>query len=153
MPDKFRTQAACRIAEIDPQRFNEDVSDGNYPCAPETTAGKARLFDEADIAGLYVYAHLTKGHGANRYGRKLAANYACGVIKALRELSRIEKERVDIPFVAGGGHTVAESTDPPVFITPLERAEVLTSCFDLKAIRETVRERMEEEKNIWGEAD
>lgn len=160
---KFRTKAACRIAGIDPQRFNEDVAAGEYPHAPATTAGVSRVFDEADIAGLFVYAHLTRGCGEPyRFSKKLAATYARGVIRALRntryvDYSHVEMwdgARADFPLVrdADGEFVPAFEDHPPQFKTPLAQG-LASVCFDLKAIRETVRERMEEEASILGEED
>ena len=153
MDKKFRTKAACRIAGIDPQRFNEDVAAGEYPCAPMTTAGKSRVFDEADIAGLFVYVHLTRGHEPYRYGKKLAAKYACGVIRALREGTRTDRGRVDFPFVSDDDHIVADSAAPPQFETLWDRAKVATVCIDLTSVLEFVRRGMKEEANILGEED
>ena len=160
---KFRTKAACRIAGIDHQRFNEDVAAGEYPHAPVTTAGVSRVFDEADIAGLYVYAHLTRGCGETyRFGKKLAATYAGGVIQALcgqgyldfRQVRSRDHARADFPLVpnAGGVFIRAFEDHPPQFKTGLDRG-VVSVCFDLQGILEIVRKRMEEEARILGEED
>ena len=163
MSYKFRTKAACRIAGIDHQRFNEDVAAGEYPHAPVTTAGISRVFDEADIAGLYVYALLTRGCGETyRFGKKSAATYAGGVIQALRgqgyidfrQVRRRDHVRADFPLVrdADGVFVLASEDHPPQFKTGLDRG-VVSVCFDLEGILEIVRRRMEEEARILGEED
>ena len=160
---KFRTKAACRIAGIDHQRFNEDVAAGEYPHAPVTTAGVSRVFDEADIAGLYVYAFLTRGCGEPyRFGKKLAATYAGGVIQALRghrhfhftHVESRDRARADFPLVrnADGVFVRASEDHPPQFGTASDRG-VVSVCFDLEGILKVVRERMEEEARILGEED
>ena len=160
---KFRTKAACRIAGIDHQRFNEDVAAGEYPHAPVTTAGVSRVFDEADIAGLYVYAHLTRGWGEPyRFGKKLAATYARGVIQALRgqfpfdfrQVKDRDHARADFPLLrdADGVFIRASKDHPPQFKTGHNRG-VVSVCFDLEGILEIVRRRMEEEARILGEED
>lgn len=49
------TKLACEIANINSDRFNEAVHANFYPCAPKTTAGKARTFDVNDIVSLRIY--------------------------------------------------------------------------------------------------
>ena len=160
---KFRTKAACRIAGIDHQRFNEDVAAGEYPHAPVTTAGVSRVFDEADIAGLYVYAFLTRGCGETyRFGKKLAATYAGGVIEALRgqrhfdfrHVESRDRARADFPLLrdADGVFIRAFEDQPPQFGTASDRG-VVSVCFDLEGILKIVRRRMEEEARILGEED
>lgn len=46
---------ACEIAMTHPDRFNEAVGNGYYPCAPKTTQGKARRFNVNDIIALRLY--------------------------------------------------------------------------------------------------
>jgi hypothetical protein len=59
MPNlRARTKTACRVAGVDPDRFNELVAAGHYPCAPRTTAGVARVFTVNDIVALRVYAYM-----------------------------------------------------------------------------------------------
>ena len=152
---KFRTKAACRIARIDHQRFNEDVAAGDYPCAPKTRAGVSRVFDEADIAGLLIYRHLLDAFSQTGYSKKTASMYACGVIQAVRDLkSHPEKTRADFP--------VNDFNDTPILCNPEEapwfgdgslRALAATFCFDLENLLKTVRARMAEEAKILGEED
>lgn len=54
---KYRaaTALACEIANTNPDRFNEAVHAGYYPCAPKTTPGKARSFDVNDVIALRLY--------------------------------------------------------------------------------------------------
>lgn len=52
---KATTALACEIAMTNPDRFNEAVSAGYFPCAPKTTPGKARRFDVNDIIVLRLY--------------------------------------------------------------------------------------------------
>ncbi|WP_299677436.1 hypothetical protein [uncultured Roseobacter sp.] len=152
---KFRTKAACRIARIDPQRFNEDVASGEYHCAPETRAGVSRVFDEADIAGLLVYRHLMDVFGDRGFSKKTAAMYACGVIRSIREMKRYpDQTRADFP--------VDGFNDTPMLCRPEEgayfgahqhRALAATVCFDLSNILKAVRHGMSEEAKILGEED
>ncbi len=152
---KFRTKAACRIARIEAQRFNEDVAAGDYPCAPETTSGVSRVFDEADIAGLTVYAHLMRVYEPQRYTKKTAAMYACGVIRALRERQGEDQARADFPLNGFNNMWVhASTTDAPIYVTGEGiSAFAATLCFDLNSILKEVRLRMDQEARILGEED
>lgn len=81
---KARTALAAEIAGINPLRLNEAVSAGFYPCAPETRAGAARVFDVNDLVALTVYRHLLDEGMTQR----AAGPVACG----LRELLRREPD-------------------------------------------------------------
>ncbi|MEM9578260.1 MAG: hypothetical protein AAF999_14750 [Pseudomonadota bacterium] len=152
MGTKFRTKAACRVARIDPQRFNEDVASGEYHCAPPTRAGVSRLFDQFDIAGLMIYGHLMRAFEPNRYSKKIAAMYACGVINALRQKTTTDGTRVDFPVNGFNDDGVRCNRDePPYFGYGTDRALAATMSFDLENIMKVVHIRMAEEANIVGE--
>lgn len=151
---KFRTKAACRIAMIDPQRFNEDVASGDYACAPRTKAGVSRVFDEADIAGLMIYGHLMRVYEPYRFVKKVAALYSCGVIQALRQQTTTNRDRADFPLDGFNDvFTLSNDEDAPSFGAEQSKAPFATICFDLNSILETVRLRMAEEAKILGEED
>jgi len=54
----IRTKKACKIARIDPSRFNEMVHAGHFPCAPETRPGSARIFDLDQTVALRIFGSL-----------------------------------------------------------------------------------------------
>lgn len=58
-PLRARARTACEIARVDPDRFNEWVAAGIYPCAPRTRPGATRIFDEQDLITLCIFRHLT----------------------------------------------------------------------------------------------
>lgn len=60
MPIKARAKLACEIAGIDPQRFNEMVHAGHYPCAPATRPGSARIFEIDEIVALRIFGNFLK---------------------------------------------------------------------------------------------
>lgn len=84
---RARAKLACRIALIDPDRFNEAVAAGNFPCAPPTRAGAARIFDVEDIVVLRVYALLME-EGVTP---SKAGPLACGLRDLLREHPNAER--------------------------------------------------------------
>lgn len=65
------TKLACRIADTRPDRFNEAVHAGFYPCAPRTTPGVARSFNVDDIVALRLYQRgMDAGMSAAAAGAK-----------------------------------------------------------------------------------
>ena len=69
MPDRFRAALACRIVALDRVQFNDAVASGNYPCAPSTLKGSARIFTEGQLLPLFFFARLSEfGIPARRAG-------------------------------------------------------------------------------------
>ncbi|MDD2869748.1 hypothetical protein [Neomegalonema sp.] len=78
---KATTSLACSIAMTHPDRFNEAVAAGHYPCAPKTIPGRARAFGVADVIALHSYQRfLNQGLSPARAGRK-----ACEIRAFLEE--------------------------------------------------------------------
>ncbi len=85
--DRARAKFACQIAGMDPDRFNELVAAGSYPCAPRTIPGAARIFDVNDILTLDVHRRLTeRGLIPSK-----AARIACDMRDFLREHPQAER--------------------------------------------------------------
>lgn len=74
------TAAACRIARIERQKFNDVMATGDYTCAPTAQAGYPRVFELKDLIALYLFARL------NERGRtvKQAALVACQAESQMR---------------------------------------------------------------------
>lgn len=142
---KFRTAAACRIADIHRDRFNESVAAGNYKCAPETQPGASRIFAEDDLVALMIYGRQLKaGAGAGiagdlacRVRRALDLNPKARVVSVLRALNGLDRTVID-------DRPKTLSPRNPVF----ERVE-----FEIGAIRAFVRERMQEDAAVLGGED
>ena len=64
---------ACDLAGVDPNRLNEAIARGDFPCAPVTIAGGRRVFDERDFVVLAIFGAMT-GRGMPP---RLAAEVAC----------------------------------------------------------------------------
>ncbi len=76
MPQYFaRTKLATKIAGIDPQKLNQAVSDGHYECAPPTTQGARRIFDENDLIALIEFGRALRLGISTREAGQLA----CGL--------------------------------------------------------------------------
>lgn len=63
-------------------RLGDIISKEIYPCAPQTTAGKRRMFDEVDILGLRVFAHLAGSNTCSN--QREAGQMACSVVQWMR---------------------------------------------------------------------
>jgi hypothetical protein len=97
------TAAACRVARIDKQRFNEHVAAGRFPCAPQTVPGRARLFDPDDMLALWLFRDLMDdGTDAAHAGR-----IACAVSAA----ARLYPEAPAISYVQDFFAGIAGNTD------------------------------------------
>jgi hypothetical protein len=77
---KVTTSLACRIVGLDRARFNEAVSGGYLLCAPETIAGRSRLFLPEDLLALWYFGELVK----DGYTRERAGRVACAIADAAR---------------------------------------------------------------------
>ena len=82
MTPKLTTVAACRVARLDRQRFNEHVSNGDYPCAPPTVQGRTRWFENPnDLVPLMLFRQLMDdGVSPAKAGR-----IACAIGQVARE--------------------------------------------------------------------
>lgn len=70
---------ACEVAFVNKQRFNEAVARGDYPCAPRVE-GRTRPFAARDVAGLWLYGHLTD----DGIPPAKAGDLACALVDVLR---------------------------------------------------------------------
>ncbi len=88
---KLRTGTACKVARLDRDRFNEAVASGLLACVPETTAGRARVFDPDDMLALWYYRELIE----DGYTREKAGRVACAI--AFR--AKLEPKAAAITYV------------------------------------------------------
>ena len=88
---RCRTDVACAIAGISQRTFQGAVDAGAYPHAPQSATGGPRMFSQADVAALVVYAWMRqRGLGAKLAGR----------------ISELALDRIDHPAYARGGNTL-----------------------------------------------
>lgn len=151
---KLTTVAACRVARIDRDRFNEFVAADRFPCAPETVPGRARLFDPDDMVALCLFRELMDdGYDATKAGR-----IACKVAKAARD----NPEAPAISFVfnyfgpTSGDACPSDKVPPPsdwdrVTFSGTDIRKVTT--FRISKLREMIAYATEEERSIIGERE
>lgn len=77
---KLSTTAACRVARLDRDRFNEAVAAKVFDCAPKTIPGRARYFDPDDMVSLWLYREMLD----DGFTKERAGYIACKVGDAAR---------------------------------------------------------------------
>lgn len=142
---KLTTVAACRAVDMDRQRFNEFVASGDYPCAPETIPGRSRLFEEADLIALFIFAReMERGTKV-----AMAGKFACAVRGTLRD-------RPDASTAVVAGSVKSKdyySVQPDTKITAgMERGKPLLSLttYNLAYVRAEIRTKIDEMREIIG---
>ena len=149
---KLTTLAACRVAGLHRDRFNEHVAAGHFPCAPDTIPGRARLFSPDDMIALHLFRELLDdGFNAQRAGR-----IACEVALA----AQLNPEETAISYVenyfsGGSAHPAssvpaAEDWDKVIF-SGVDIRKVTT--FRIGKLRKLIAHYTDEERSIIGEDD
>ncbi len=150
---KLTATAACRVARIDRDRFNEHVAAGRFPCAPETTPGRARLFDPDDMIALWLFReHMDDGFDAAHAGR-----IACSVAEA----ARLNPDARSIAYVqdyfGSRGHAFVADNVPDhsqwdtVLFNDTDIRKVTT--YRIGKLREIIAHYTDEERSIIGPND
>jgi len=143
------TVAACRVAGIDRDRFNEHVAAGRFGCAPATVPGRSRLFDPDDVLALHLFRDLMDdGFDATR-----AARIACEVAQVAK-LNPDERaiSYVETFFSGGSAHPTSAVPDASqwdhVLFSGRDVRKVAT--FRIGKLREMIAHFTEEERNFIG---
>lgn len=145
-PNRARARLACKIAGVDPDRFNEAIHAGHYPCAPETTPGSARIFDIEDMVALMVYGRLLERGVPPRN----AGQTACGIHSVLREFPGTERVVQFVAAIGATRYSPAEHFDWAA--THHGGLEVVEVCeFRLRWYREQIEQELIDAARIVGE--
>ncbi|RTL96162.1 hypothetical protein EJV44_11325 [Ancylobacter aquaticus] len=155
---KLTTVAACRVARLDRDRFNEHVAAGRFGCAPSTVPGRARLFDPDDMIALCLFSDLLEdGIAVNQAG-----HIACEVARAAREhpeaqaISYVRSTTVQSGFSADSAAIPAGSVpEPSTWNKTLFHGGLIekVTTFNVWQMRQRIAHRTEEERSIIGEVD
>lgn len=148
MAEAARTKTACRVADIDRQKLTDAIASGDYPCAPATSAGVARVFEIDDLVALFIFARMTERGEPSRKAGQLA----CRLRDSMR--SYPAADQVLIAHGINGTSFCAprdEHWNPDgrnvVPNVPILRTEV----WDVRNVREIVRRNLEAESRIVGD--
>lgn len=145
---KLTTIAACRVAGLNRDRFNEHVAAGNYTCAPKTVPGRARLFDPNDMLTLTLFKRLMDDGVAP----EKAGSIACVVGHG----AKIEPEEEEIVFIEtfAGMSTAYGAKHVP---TNANESSGLTiykkTFFNVAHLRKLIAHYTDEERSIIGPDD
>lgn len=150
---RLTTKAACRVARIEPQKLNESISRGDYPCAPATVAGRARSFDPDDMIGLWYFREfLDDGYSAKRAGA-----LACTIMEAAKAYPEARTLTLVLDYFYGRANVfptdqvpTADTWDEVTFSGSDIRE---TRTYRIGKTRDMIAHYTEEERNVIGEDD
>lgn len=150
---KLTTTAACRVAKIDRDRFNEHVAAGRFPCAPDTIPGRARLFDPDDMIALWLFREsMDDGLDAVRAGR-----IACAVAEVARNNPDARSISYVQDYFGDRGHAFPADDVPDhsqwdsVLFSGSDIRKVTT--YRIGKLRELIAHYTDEERSVIGPDD
>jgi hypothetical protein len=154
---RVRAALACKIVKLDRVKFNDAVASGVYPCAPATTPGSTRIFDEERLIPLYFFARLTE-FGVTA---AIAGRIACEMATAARADSTKNADR--IVLVRGTQDEFWTANEEPDKYDPEHEKKgmkypvigrvIFTVEFYVKHVREIIAEALDYEDSILGRED
>lgn len=155
MPNAARTAAACRIARLDRQKFNDLMASGEYDCAPRTSPGVPRVFELHDLIALYLFTRLIERGRTVRQ----ASDTACRVHGVLADAvlnSRDLPDHVAIAYGIMGSSYACEGSDANpkgnVFLAGgASNPIMLSEIWNITNLRYDVERGLAEENRIVGE--
>jgi hypothetical protein len=150
---KLTTTAACRVARVDRDRFNEDVAAGYFNCAPKTVPGRARLFAPNDMLALCLYREFLDGG----YNKERAGKVACEVARAAHEAPEADVITYVESYGPGDGYAfpasqvlASGSWAAETFLGGTLRA---AHTYNVGHMRKLIEQSTEEERSIIGPDD
>lgn len=171
-PLRVRSAMAMRVVNLDRQKFNEAVANGQYPCAPSTVKGSARAFDSNDLLSLFFFARLTEfGLSASKAGKMACEMAMCARDDTAEPATRIiyvhgsyasgffianKVKRPADGVIADNydpEHETPNEAHPTGWHYPGNGRVVFTIEFYIKHVREMIAERIDYERSILGEEE
>ncbi len=153
MTYNLTTVTACRVANIDRQRFNEYVASGDYPCAPDTVSGRSRLFDESNMVALFAFGRLIEA-GMKPF---FAGMLACKILANVKAQPNEDVITFALSPPDPRWYPVVNGTDPAnpgdVYLSAHDGEILETRSFNVGLIRRTIRQKAEFERSIIGPED
>lgn len=145
MPSAARTAAACRIAQLDRQKFNDLMASGEYECAPKTKPGVARVFEIPDLIALVLFTQLTEKGRTIRQ----ASEIACRIRTTVESFP--DTSHVAIAYTINGPSFSCRIEDAnPTAGFSGSKPVLWTELWNVANLRETVLRGLEEEARIVG---
>lgn len=153
MVPRLTTKAACRVARIDRDRFNEHSAAGRFPCAPATVPGRARLFDPDDMIALWLFRELME----DGYDAATAGAIGCAVALSARQNPQARTISFVQDYFGNRGFACPSDVVPDptewdtVYFSGTDIRKVTT--FRIGKLRELIAHGTEEERSVIGEDD
>jgi hypothetical protein len=133
------------VAKIDRQRLNEFVANGDYTCAPETTPGRSRLFEEMDLIALFIFAReMERGIKPS-----IAGQLASKVREALAQQPKAGIVTIGNPLNTAQLITVQKS----IWRIAGEGPLLSLTSYNVDCVRTAIRQGVKEERQIVGPED
>lgn len=133
-----RTKKACEIARVDPDRFNDMVHAGHFPCAPETRPGSVRIFDLDQTVALKIFGNLLSMSVAP----DRAGQISCAAYRLFAGRQNVER-LVYRPDAFGEWIIEEESPFPQMTMSRAQQ-----TVFDISEFREQVGDLLEWEQTF-----
>lgn len=144
------TSVACRVARIERQKFNEQVSNCGF--APETRPGVSRYFDEDATVALYIFARLTDPFRAE--GAKQAGQIATWIHEELIRLPDNSPERqIAVCYSVNGSVFLKKGSELPGPDETMNPRPYEIRLFDLDNIRAELANAVAYERRIVGKGE
>ncbi|WP_224815657.1 hypothetical protein [Hasllibacter sp. MH4015] len=149
---RLTTAAACKVAQLNRDRFNEHVASGAFTCAPATVPGRSRYFKPKDMIALRLFRDLLED-GLNA---RAAGHIACEVSKAARQNPSVKQiSYVFDWFASPSGYACPFSEVPEDWEIPsmhdTDVRQVWT--FNVSKLRKLIAHYTEIERSIIGPED
>lgn len=150
---KLTTAAACRVARLNRDRFNEHVAAGAFNCAPKTVPGRSRFFDPDDMLTLWLFRELMD----DGFDARFAGAIACSVGEAARQHPEARSISYAQDYFGSRGHAFPADQVPDhskwdeVVFSGSDIRKVTT--FRVGKLREMIAHYTEEEFSVAGEPD
>lgn len=154
MNKKLTVKAACEVARIHRDRFNEHVAAGRFPCAPTTIPGRTRTFDSDDMIALCLFSELIE----DEVSPSRSGAIACEVARVARQnpnsptISLLEDYFYPSMMNAYPSEKIPNPSEWGSVHFNGSRIRKVTT-FNISNIRERVSKYIEEQLSIIGEAD
>lgn len=150
---KLTTAAACRVARIDRDRFNEHVAAGRFGCAPDTVPGRARLFDPEDMIALWLFRELMD----DGFDSAHAGSISCKVAEAARQAPDAPAISYVQDYFGSRGTAISHENIPDPsewdkFVFSGSDIRKVTT-FNIAKLRKMIAHYTDEERSIIGESD
>lgn len=151
-PARLTAAIACRVANLDRDRFNEHVAGGNFYCAPSTTAGRTRLFTADDMIALMLFSQLLDENiPAKRAGLIACTVGDFAVRNPTHPIVAFFETEIASPFAGPFGDVPKPDKWSDARFSGQRLKKV--TLFNVQRVRQNIQSGIEYERSIIGDVD